>query len=262
MSSSDKQLALLNRTIVVTRGKDQAKEFSDVLERKGARVLLFPAVEIVEPEEWSECDSALTQLHKYSGVIFTSTNAVEIFFRRAEYKQVTAQIQKCKLYAVGEKTKSTINSFGFQTEKIPETFSSEQLANDLVKTSVAGKQFLFPKGNLAKDDIVSILSLHGAVVDSVTVYRTQEPPFDDARQQMMRVIEEQADMITFFSPSSVNHFVHQASKQMMQKKDVAVIGETTATAACHLGLNVALVSPQSSVESFVEAITKYYISLK
>jgi uroporphyrinogen-III synthase len=261
VSSSDKQLLLQNRTIVVTRGKEQAKEFSDILERNGARVLLFPAVEIVEPEAWSECDSALTQLHKYSGVIFTSTNAVEFFFRRAENKRVVEQIQKCKLYAVGEKTKNTINSFGFQTERIPGTFSSEELANDLVKASVHGKRFLFPKGNLAKDDIVSKLSSHGAVVDSVTVYRTQEPPFDDMRQQMMRVIEERADMITFFSPSSVNHFVRRASKQMMQKKEVAVIGETTADAARRLGLSVVLVSPQSTVESFVEAITKYYTSL-
>lgn len=260
--SNTNPLTLTSKTIVVTRGKEQAKEFSDLLERNGASVLLFPTVEIVEPSTHSECDSALAKLGEYSGIIFTSANAVEYFFRRAQYQHFMAQIKKCRVYAVGEKTKNEIAAYGMQAGKIPETFSAEQLAHDIVRTSVAGERFLFPKGNLAESDVETILYSNGMVVDAVTVYCTQEPPFDDERKKMMKTIEEKADLITFFSPSSVVHFVQRASHQIVKKIDAAVIGETTAEAARHEGMNVVLVSPQSTSEVFAEAIQHFYTSSK
>ncbi len=260
--SDTKQLPLWNKTIVITRGKRQAKEFSELLERYGARVLLFPALEIVVPQTYSECDSALAKLGEYSGIIFTSSNAVEYFFRRAKYQRTLDQLKKCRVYAIGDKTKNEIDAYGMQTEKIPEVFSAEQLAHDIVKTSVAGERFLFPKGNLAKSDVETILSSYGIVVDAVTVYCTQEPPFDDERKKMMKTIEEKADLITFFSPSSVAHFVRRASLHFVKKIDVAVIGETTDEAARHEGMNVVLVSPQPTSEVFAEAIQHFYTTSK
>jgi len=252
------ELPLLNKTIVVTRGKNQAKEFSEFLERFGARVLLYPAVEIVEPQSWNECDSAFYAIANYSGIIFTSANAVEYFFRRAEDQRVMEQVGRCRMFVVGEITKREIEMRGMKPEELPVTFSAEQLANDIVKISTAGERFLFPKGNLAKSDIEAILTSHGRPVDAVTVYCTQEPRYDESRKAMMKTIEEKTDMMTFFSPSSVAHVIRRASQQCIKKVDVAVIGETTAVTARHAGMNVVLVAPHSTAEAFAEAIRQYY----
>lgn len=257
IESGTAHLPLAGKTIVVTRRKEQAKEFSDMLERSGARVLLFPAVEIVEPVSWTECDSAIERLNEYSGIIFTSTNAVEYFFRRVRHRTELEQVKTCAFYAVGEKTKSVIEGFGFQTEKLPETFSAEQLTKMMARGEIAGKKFLFPKGNLAKDEIVTTLASHGAVVDDVIVYNTQEPSFTAERQRLLQEIEQRADLITFFSPSSVNHSMNQARKIFISK-NVAVIGETTAAAARDEKLNVVIVAPRSTVTTFVQEIEKFY----
>lgn len=256
------QLPLSDKTIAVTRSNEQAKEFSQLLEHFGAQILLFPAVEIVDPQSWSDCDSALAKSAEYSGIIFTSANAVGYFFQRAKKLRVVEQLKKCRMFAVGEKTKNVIDTYGLHSEKLSDTFSAEQLANEIVKSSQAGERFLFPKGNLAKNDIKIILSSHGIVVDAVTVYCTQEPPFDDGRKKILKKIEERSDMVTFFSPSSVNHFVQRASSESVKKIPVAVIGETTAETARREGMNVVLISPQSTAEIFADSILQYYTNDK
>lgn len=259
---STERLPLSGKTIVVTRRKEQAKEFSDLLERKGATVLLFPAVEIAEPLSWTECDSVFGTLNEYSGIIFTSVNAVEYFFKRAIQQRNRDQIKNIPLFAVGEKTKSVIESYGFHTEEIPSHFSAEQLAFDLIKRPVAGKKFLFPKGNLAKSDLETVLSSSGATVNSITVYETREPQLDAARKRLLNEITECADMITFFSPSSVVHFLHAVSNKIIQTKNVAVFGETTADAARKERLHVVVVAPRSTIETFTEAIQNFYSPLQ
>ena len=253
-----RQLPLSGKTIVVTRSKEQAKEFSLLLEQYGARVLLFPAVEIVDPQSWSDCDKALAKPAEYSGIIFTSVNAVQYFFRRAKKLKVMEQLKKCRVFAVGEKTKNAIDMYGMQSEKLSEIFSADQLANEIVKSSEVGERFLFPKGNLAKNDIQSILSSHGIIVDAITVYCTQEPPFDDSRKRILKKIEENSDLVTFFSPSSVNNFVTKASSESITRIPVAVIGETTAEVARHEGMNVVLVASQSTAGVFADSILHYY----
>ncbi len=252
------RLLFSGKTVVVTRRKEQAKEFSELLERHGARVILFPAVEVVAPPSWSECDAALEQLTKYSGIIFTSVNAVDFFFRRVKYLQNTDNLKRCLLYAVGEKTKSAIEGYGFQIERLPDYFSAEELARSLVQGSVTGKKYLFPKGNLARNEIVTILSNHGAMVDNIIVYHTQEPTLDDERRRQLKMIKDDADLITFFSPSSVVHFLRSLSIDVVRSKHVAVFGETTAEAAKHAGLNIDIIAPHSTINAFIEAIQRFY----
>lgn len=251
------QLPLSGKTIVVTRRKEQAKEFSDLLEQQGAAVILFPAVEITEPFSWSECDAALERLNDYSGIIFTSANAVEYFFQRANDRKKSERIKNIALYAVGETTESSVKKLGFQTEQLPDTFSAEELAHTIAQTNVGGKRFLFPKGNLAKNDVVTILAKYGAEVDDVIVYNTQEPLLNEERKHRLEEIENRADMITFFSPSSVIHFIHHAER-IARIKNVAVIGETTAAAARKENLKVVLVAARSTAGAFADAIEKFY----
>ena len=258
--STTERLPLAGKTIVVTRRKEQAKEFSDLLEQVGASVILFPAVEIAEPSSWSECDTALERLNDYSGIIFTSANAVEYFFRRVAEQRKSSQMSS-RMYAVGEKTKEKIESFGFHTEEIPAHFSAEQLAREMVQRVVTGKRFLFPKGNLAKKDIERILSSHGAFVENVVVYRTQEPELNAARKMLLSEIKGRADLITFFSPSSVIHFLNTVPKNIVDAKDVAVFGETTANAAREKGLTVAVAAERSTIEAFLETIRDFYTTV-
>lgn len=258
MNNEQDRTTLRGKTIVVTRRKEQAAEFSQLLEQAGARVILFPVVEIVGPQSWSKCDAAIGRLEEYSAIIFTSRNAVIHFFNRAEFLGKKESIRRCRLYAVGEKTQRRIEDYGFKTEKLAEHYSAEDLARSIVQENVKNKKFLFPKGNLARNETITILSEHGAIVDDVIVYQTVEPKMNDDRRTHVKRINEDADLITFFSPSSVTHAMHALSLDLIRTKQIAVFGETTALAAREAGLKVNMVAPQSSIGAFVEAIQNFY----
>ncbi|MEO6463368.1 MAG: uroporphyrinogen-III synthase, partial [Candidatus Eisenbacteria bacterium] len=68
---------LEGRTVVVTRARAQAAALVEALRRLGARVLELPAIEIVDPPDWSPFDAALDRLEAYDWVVFTSANAFE-----------------------------------------------------------------------------------------------------------------------------------------------------------------------------------------
>ena len=83
-NSTDQPLA--NRTIVITRAQKQAEEFSSLLEDLGARVIVCPTIEIVEPESYERLDEAIDHLYGYDWLIFTSANGVDHFMRRVMEK--------------------------------------------------------------------------------------------------------------------------------------------------------------------------------
>lgn len=252
-----KYLPLSGITVVVTRRPEQADEFSDLLLTAGARVIQYPAVSISAPPAWSECDAAIGRLHEYAGIIFTSMNAVEYFFRRAIELGVTEQLLTRKQYAVGEGTRSAIESFGGTTEELPAALTGADLARWIVRQPVREKRFLFPKGNLAREELPSILESAGAILDAVVVYETAEPPFTEERKRIMSEIEADADMLTFFSPSSVHHFIRRLPRAAAQKKMCAVIGMSTADAARRVGLNVTLAAQQSTAAGRTNACLVY-----
>jgi uroporphyrinogen III methyltransferase/synthase len=256
--NSSAPFPLSGKTIVVTRAKKQAKEFAVLLENLGARVIQFPAVEFSGPEDWSECDAIVSSLSRYSGVIFTSVNAVEYFCRRAADRSVVSQLKDLRIYTVGEITRCAAEEYGMRAEKLLETHTAERLAHEIVRTIPSGSRLIFPKGNLGGEELISIVSAAGIIVDSVTVYRTLEPVFNDERKAIVSVIESTADMLTFFSPSSVTNVLHHLSAECVHRIPAAVIGETTAEAARRAGIQVVLVAPQSAADPFAKAIGQFY----
>lgn len=255
---SFKTLPLTGKTIVVTRSKKQAAEFTGMLESLGARVIQFPAVEFSATEDWSTCDAVLSSLNNYSGMIFTSVNAVEYFFRRAADHSVLHRMKELSVYTVGEITRRAAEKYGVVAESLLETNSAEQLAQEIVRTVPSGTRMIFPKGNLGGTELISIVSAAGIRIDAAEVYQTQEPPFDAGRKAIVDQIESTADLLTFFSPSSVKNVVRHLTEESRQRLPAAVIGETTSVAASQAGLRVVLVAPKSAAEPFADAIRHFY----
>ena len=77
-------MELHGKTILITRAASQSEELRAGLEAAGARVIECPAIEIVPVEDWTEVDRAASNLPNYDWLIFTSSNAVELFMRRLQ----------------------------------------------------------------------------------------------------------------------------------------------------------------------------------
>jgi len=248
---------LAGRTILVTRPTTEALSFMQKLERRGGRVLLLPTIEIVPPESWQDCDEAIANIRRYQAIFFTSSNAVRYFFGRVEtHGTVSEVLGGIALFAVGEKTKKAIESFRREVLWVPETFNAESLAKSFRNEEVAGKRFLFPRGNLGGETLMEKLRALGAMVDAVTVYRTVKPSASDVERIKPMIDQKQIDVITFFSPSSVKNFLEMMPGFEQGRVQIAVIGETTAQAVRQQGLRVDVIAPKATAESLAYSIAR------
>ena len=218
--------ALQNKFFLVTRTEEQSATFRSLLESRGAKTLCMPAIQIVDPDSWEECDNAIWKLVEYFAVCFTSKNAVDKFIGRIRSirPQALHTLSDCKLFAVGEKTKAALYANGFSTTMASPHASAEELAVLFKTFDVNGKHILFPKSNIARNELPEQLHAAGATVDEVVAYKTvlPDPVHLDTVKQMLQ--EKKIDAATFFSPSSVMNVVEMLGTDLLARTAIAAIG--------------------------------------
>jgi uroporphyrinogen III methyltransferase/synthase len=96
---------LWGKKIVVTRSRAQASRISKSLLQLGADVIEFPTLDIVPSKDMTELYDAIEYLDTYDRIIFTSQNAVNIFFDELfkKGKDVRA-LGSLKIAAIGPAT--------------------------------------------------------------------------------------------------------------------------------------------------------------
>jgi len=258
-SNVNRENPLAGKTILITRTRHQADEFGEMVQSAGGTPVFLPTIEIVPPPSWNECDRALQSLEQYDGLIFTSANGVEFFFARlAELHLVGKSGLSKPAYAVGPRTRTALEQRGLAVTQIPEDYTAEGLSRVMSHDRVRNKKFLFPRGNLSRDELVDHLRSHGATVDSATVYTTQMPRSEDNHKTANLLRAGEVDVITFTSPSTVRNFVEMftadAVARFHKKTRFAVIGPTTHSALRDLGFEADIVAGKSTMNDLLESI--------
>jgi len=251
---------LEGKVFLLTRTADQSQPLVELLEDRGAYPLVLPTIAIADPDSWDECDRAIVNLRGYFGVIFTSSNAVERFLKRIEKVNPQARVALLNqhIYAVGERTRATLHKAQVPVEFVPESQSADGLAAALGDIDVAGKRFLLPRSDIASDVLPNALRSKDAVVEEVIVYKTVGPQPKNLDVVRRALATQEIDVVTFFSPSSVQNFVQMVGNECAENTLVAAIGATTAKAAKDCGLPVQITAKQSTAEALVESVADYF----
>ena len=251
---------LAGKTVLLTRDAESNAAVAALFEHRGARILSLPTIELKDPDSWDHCDRAIRSLAQYDGVFFTSKNAVDRFLHRVMTidNALLEVLKKRSLYAVGEKTESTLEGAGLPVRMTPDANSAEELTQSLKPEEVSGKRFLFPKSAIARDILPKALRSLKAIVDEVVVYKNVPPSRNDLEGIRNALLHGKVDIVTFFSPSSVRNFHQMMGTRSLEHSVVAVIGPTTAAAATGLGISVNVISPRATAEALIETIEQYH----
>jgi uroporphyrinogen III methyltransferase/synthase len=160
---------LFGRRVLVTRPRHQAGDLVRRLEELGALPIVLPAVEILEPADWSPVDRALARLADYQWVVFTSANGVHALVRRlrAIGRDLRA-MGGLRLAAIGPSTADALRGYHLEPDLVPGAFDSEHLALAL-KDQAAGQRILLARADRGRDVLRQELGTV-AVVDQVAVY--------------------------------------------------------------------------------------------
>jgi uroporphyrinogen III methyltransferase/synthase len=252
------QASLSGKRVVVTRAASQAAALVGLLEAAGAEVLVFPTIEIVDPEIWEPADEAIRALDVYSWAVFTSTNAVERFFARmATVDKDARALHGLRIAAVGPATAEALLRNGIRADFVPDEHVGEGVLEGLCVRGVGeGTRVLLPRALEAREVLPTELEARGARVDVVPVYRTVPGAGDPAVLERLRA--GGADAVTFTSSSTVRHFARLAEGINLSDLVVAVIGPVTAATARELGMTVSVEPDEYTVPALVEALGAYF----
>ena len=252
---------LFGKRILVTRARAQASEFADLLEANKAEVIQFPTIEI-RPLEIDSAD--IPSPEQYDWVIFTSVNAVEIYYEHLQAKgRDTRVFGTNRICAVGPKTVEALNRIGINPDLVPSHASGRVVAAEI--ENVQGKRILLPRAKIATADLPNILHQRGANVDDIPLYDTVKVKSECSDAIEKDLLEGRINCVTFTSSSTVTNFLEmfptRTAKDLLKNVQVAVIGPTTEAIATKHGVRVDVVAQEASIESLVEAIIAEYCNL-
>ena len=165
-------------------------------------VIHYPIIRIVPRSlKDPELKSALDDLSEYSHLIFTSKNAVRIFFEYA--KKLFSDLsflEGKKFAAVGKVTAEHLLMEGFAPSIIAQEETQEGLIKELSSLDLEDAYIFFPRSSLSRPVLLDFLQQRGVRHQACDLYDTLSHPIDPRPDLNM------IDEIVFTSPSTVEAF--------------------------------------------------------
>jgi uroporphyrinogen-III synthase len=282
MSETTLQRPLQNKRVLVTRTSEQAGSLSKLLREAGAQPVELPVIRIVPPADWQPLDQTMQALlneSAYDWLVFTSANGVTMTLDRLRgngYDPLA--LRQVRIATIGPATAAALTAYGLTAQLVPDAFIAESVALALRQESEArgetlqGKRILLARAAEARRVLVTELEQAGATVQVVAAYQTLPVAQDDQRGQLVITLlrQQQLDVVTFTSSSTVQHFMHWLSQtapdiaillaypgQRPARPLIACIGPITANTARSYGLEVSVEAQEFTTNGLVQALIDY-----
>jgi uroporphyrinogen III methyltransferase/synthase len=247
---------LFGRRIVVTRAAAQASGLSEKLRDLGADVIEMPATRIARLD-LAPLRDAISGIREYSWLIFTSQNAVSIFWEQLLGGGRDARaLAGVRIAAIGPATAAALLEHGIVVDVVPERFVAESLLEKLSsRDDVANSSILYVTAEGARDILPAGLARIGANVDRIKAYKSITDGAESSR--LSRTIEKGGiDLVTFTSASSVRGYVDVVGEELSRRVPAASIGPVTSEAINEAGIELTIEASESTIDGLVDAIQR------
>ncbi|MDM7881830.1 uroporphyrinogen-III synthase [Staphylococcus borealis] len=178
--------------------------------------------------------------HNYDWIIFSSKNAVRLFY------QYLNQVDVNYVAVIGKKTAELCETLNINVDFVPDDYSQEGLLEQFKQEN---QSILIPSSAMARPKLQQTL----AQTNNVTKIDLYEPIANDRNisEVIQQVESHKIDAITFSSSSAVNAYIkHNVPKQF---DNYFAIGKQTANTLHQHGLN-SLVADKQTSESLINKI--------
>lgn len=185
----------------------------------------------------------------HTGVIFTSRNAVDHYFRICTEMRVTVP-ESMKYFCIAESTAYYLQKYIIYRKR--KIFHGNQTFAELVEIIKRYKdeKFILPCSDILKDEIPNILEKNKIRYNRATIYRTVCSDLSDLEKMNY-------DMLVFFSPSGVKSLFKNFPEFKQKSTRIAAFGPTTAKAVASNGLHLDVQAPTQNAPSMTMALENY-----
>ena len=252
---------LFGHRVVVTRTRQQAGQLSNRLSDLGASVLELPTIRIETPDDRDNFVEGVAHAHEYDWLVFSSPNGVERFFDAffSLYDDARS-LGKPRIAVIGQGTAAKLREYRFTADLIPEKFVAEGLVEAFKNESIENLTVLWVRAQEARDVIYDGLIAQGAIVDECIAYKTV-PETDDPTGAAATFAESGADIVTFTSSSTVEHFF-KLDLPWPDRAIAASIGPITSQSLREHGVEPTIEATQHDIPGLVTAIREWVAEQK
>ncbi len=249
---------LWGKKVVITRSREQASVLVKKIWDLGGIPLEFPTIKISKEADLTQLAEAFKHINDYQWIIFTSVNAVEIFFDEMKLNNIDIRdLYRIKICAIGPATRKKLEDWGLKVEVMPDEYRAEGVLEALNGIITEEERVLMPRARGARDVLPETLRKWGLQVDEIKIYSAALVAGENA-DIPDNIIQGKVDYLTFTSSSTVNNFVEIMGLENISKLGkeikIACIGPITADKARELGFEVKIVAEEYTIDGLVQAI--------
>lgn len=228
------------------------------LSRKYSLELDFHPFIRLEPIPGKEFRKQKIEIQNYTGVIFTSRNAIDHFFRTCEELKVSVS-QDTKYFCITEAVALYLQKFILYRKR--KVFYGADGSNkslfDVINKHKSNEKFLYVcSENQQDNEIVNWLKNNNCEFVLGFMYRTRS---NDVKSLLE---EKEFDVICFFTPSGVKSLFDNLPKYKQNGTVIGAFGGNTMRAVEDAGLTLEIKAPQPQTPSMVAAIEQFILASK
>ncbi|AZI21284.1 uroporphyrinogen-III synthase [Chryseobacterium taklimakanense] len=241
-------MAKIKSILVSQPSPAESSPYLEIAKKEKIRIDFRPFIH-VEGVDAKELRTQKIDLSQYTGVIFTSKNAIDHYFRLAEEMRFAvpdAMRYICQSEAIANYLQKHIV---YRKRKI--SFGEKNFADLLpLFKKYPNEKYLVPASDIMNSDIATVLDKANVDWTKAVMYRTVCSDLSD-------ITIKDYDMLVFFSPQGIKS-LHENFKDFKQgDTKIAVFGTTTQNAAEQSGLRVDVMAPTKETPSMTMAIEKF-----
>jgi uroporphyrinogen-III synthase len=242
------------KKILITQPRPESDKspYFELARRFKVEMEFMPFIRL-EPIPAKEFRKQKVDIAQYTGVIFTSRNAIDHFFRICEEMKVSVS-QDTKYFCISEAVALYLQKFILYRKR--KVFYSADGTNkclfEVINKHKENERFLYPcSENQQDNEIVNWLKHHKCEFVTPFMYRTIS---NDVREVLAR---KEFDVICFFTPSGVKSLFENFPAYSQNGTVIGAFGSNTSRAIMDAGLHLHIKAPEPQVPSMVAALERF-----
>ncbi|HAR64265.1 MAG: uroporphyrinogen-III C-methyltransferase [Candidatus Margulisiibacteriota bacterium] len=236
---------LFGQRIIVLRTLEQSMEITQKLNDLGATVVKRPIIQIV-PLKKNLQKLKNRFLNKFTMIIFTSPNAVDLFMKQLFSKNLdTRQLAGKQIIAIGPKTSDHLKQYGIISDSVPREYMAEGIL-EMLPLDLSSENILLPRSAESRMVLPDELKNRQATVTVLDIYATISPDTLDIELK-------NDDYVIFTSSSTVRHFYAVQNPGTIDFTAFC-IGAITAAELEKFGHKKIIVAKQATIDSLIDCI--------
>ena len=248
---------LFGKNIVVTRYRTQSSLLSEKIRDMGGNPIEIPTIKIQKVEDNCELESEINRIKDYTYIVFSSKNAVDIFFDKLNDMNYDARVLcNSKICAVGSETAKAIKAKGIIADIVPKRYVAEGLYEELKDIINENDKILIPRAKNARDFLVKKLSEKSYVKEVITYESVIDA--DNKNLALQVIDDEEVEYITFASSSTVKNFMTLIGENNIKKlndKKIISIGPITSKTIEDFGVEIYKEADEATIDSMIDIIS-------